>query len=213
MKTDNKTRKQWLARCSFFQKEYPFGPLQEFKNEEGRLHRDNGFAYISPTQCLSYSDGKRHGICVDKFGSITHYFQGVRIPRRFFYEPESVTIDEIFNHPNTEVRWAGMLIVGYDRILESDNVDHIHTEYDEYGDVKRKLFYVRGIVDNSGIIGEEVNEDPNFTVVQVYDGTPLPDGTYKKYYLVTPPDMKTCQEAVAWTFRKSAKEYQPVKET
>jgi|GEM_PF-7104197 len=40
------------------------------------------------------------------------------------------------------------------------------------------------------------------------------DSTTGQYYLLrVPPEVKTCKEAVAWTFGMSAEEYNPIKET
>lgn len=49
--------------------------------------------------------------------------------------------------------------------------------------------------------------------LKVINGTVELDGSYKNYYLCVPPTMKSCKEAVAWTFRMSAEEYVPSQET
>ena len=40
-----------------------------------------------------------------------------------------------------------------------------------------------------------------------------PDGSFKQYWLRVPPGVQTCQEAVAWTFDLTHKQYQPMIET
>ena len=57
----NKGFDAWVARLNWFKDEYPFGPIQKFTNEEGRLHRDDGPAYITPTRITWYKDGRKHG--------------------------------------------------------------------------------------------------------------------------------------------------------
>jgi hypothetical protein len=47
----------------------------------------------------------------------------------------------------------------------------------------------------------------NMVMVQVIDST-----TKEVYLLRVPPDMKTCKEAVAWTFRMDKGQYNPTKE-
>jgi YHS domain-containing protein len=187
----------WKARLEFFNKEYPFGPIQKFTNEEGRLHRDDGPAYISPTRICWYKDGRKHGIDADKFGSVSFYYENIRIPPKFYYKPEELTLFEVLAHANTEVRFVGMKIIGMDKVLKHKNTKIVHKD-DSKGQV---LFKIHGIFN-----------DP-VCYVKVVNSTAELDGTYKNYYLCVPPHMKTCQEAVAWTFRLEADEYVPQQET
>ena len=187
----------WKARLDFFSTEYPFGPIQRFTNEEGNLHKDDGPAYITPTRITWYRNGRKHGLDADKWGSISYYYEGVRIPPHFYTKPESLSITEVLAHTNTEVRYVGIKIVGMDRVLESNNTTIIHKDKQK----NQILFQIKGIF-----------EEP-VSYVKVVNSTQEPDGTYKDYYLCVPPDMKTCQQAVAWTFRLEEQEYQPGQET
>lgn len=38
----NKAFEAWKTRMSFFAAEFPFGPIKNYKNEDGKLHRDDG---------------------------------------------------------------------------------------------------------------------------------------------------------------------------
>ena len=187
----------WKARLDFFSTEYPFGPITRFTNEEGNLHKDDGPAYITPTRITWYRNGKKHGLDADKWGSISYYYEGVRIPPHFYTKPDSLTITEVLAHPNTEVRYVGIKIVGMDRVLESNNTTIIHKDKQK----NQILFQIKGIFDEP------------VSYVKVVNSTQEPDGTYKDYYLCVPPTVKTCQEAVAWTFRLEEQEYQPEQET
>lgn len=187
----------WKARLDFFSTEYPFGSIQRFTNEEGNLHKDDGPAYITPTRITWYRNGRKHGLDADKWGSISYYYEGVRIPPHFYTKPESLSITEVLAHTNTEVRYVGIKIVGMDRVLESNNTTIIHKDKQK----NQILFQIKGIF-----------EEP-VSYVKVVNSTQEPDGTYKDYYLCVPPDMKTCQQAVAWTFRLEEQEYQPGQET
>jgi hypothetical protein len=187
----------WKARLDFFSTEYPFGPIQRFTNEEGNLHKDDGPAYITPTRITWYKNGRKHGLDADKWGSISYYYEGVRIPPHFYTKPDSLTITEVLAHPNTEVRYVGIKIVGMDRVLDSENTTIIHKDKNK----NQILFQIKGI------FGEPVS------YVKVVNSTQEPDGTYKDYYLCVPPTVKTCQQAVAWTFRLEEQEYQPEQET
>ena len=193
----NKGFDAWKARLDFFSTEYPFGPIQRFTNEEGNLHKDDGPAYITPTRITWYRNGRKHGLDADKWGSISYYYEGVRIPPHFYTKPESLSITEVLAHTNTEVRYVGIKIVGMDRVLESKNTTIIHKDKQK----NQILFQIKGIF-----------EEP-VSYVKVVNSTQEPDGTYKDYYLCVPPDMKTCQQAVAWTFRLEEQEYQPGQET
>ena len=193
----NKGFDAWKARLDFFSKEYPFGPIQRFTNEEGNLHKDDGPAYITPTRITWYKNGRKHGLDADKWGSISYYYEGVRIPPHFFTKPESLSITEVLSHANTEVRYVGIKIVGMDKVLESNRTTLIHKDEEK----NQILFQIKGIF-----------EEP-VSYVKVVNSTQEPDGTYKDYYLCVPPDMKTCQQAVAWTFRLEEQEYQPEQET
>ena len=124
----NKGFDAWKARLDFFSKEYPFGPIQRFTNEEGNLHKDDGPAYITPTRITWYKNGRKHGLDADKWGSISYYYEGVRIPPHFFTKPESLSITEVLSHANTEVRYVGIKIVGMDKVLESNRTTIIHKD-------------------------------------------------------------------------------------
>jgi hypothetical protein len=50
-------------------------------------------------------------------------------------------------------------------------------------------------------------------MVEVANSTPEPDGSRHRYWLRVPPRVRTCQEAVAWTFGVREAEYRPLVET
>ena len=41
---------------------------------------------------------------------------------------------------------------------------------------------------------------PEWAAVEVVNGTPEPDGSYRHYFLQVPPELETARAAVAWTF-------------
>lgn len=193
----NKGFDAWVARLNWFKDEYPFGPIRKFTNEEGRLHRDDGPAYITPTRITWYKDGRKHGMDADKYGSLFYYYENIRVPPHYITNPESLTLQEVLAHVNTEVRFVGMKIVGMDKVMNDKKTKIIHRD-EEKGQV---LFQIKGIF-----------QDP-VCYVKVVNSTQEPDGTFKDYYLCVPPDVKTCKQAVAWTFRLEEQEYQPGQET
>ena len=193
----NKGFDAWIARLNWFKDEYPFGPIQRFTNEEGNLHKDDGPAYITPTRITWYKNGRKHGMDADKYGSLFYYYENIRVPPHYITNPESLTLQEVLAHVNTEVRFVGMKIVGMDKVMNDKKTKIIHRD-EEKGQV---LFQIKGIF-----------QDP-VCYVKVVNSTQEPDGTFKDYYLCVPPDVKTCKQAVAWTFRLEEQEYQPEQET
>jgi len=193
----NSDFEKWQARLNYFQKEFPFGPIQKFFNEDGNLHRDDGPALITPTRITHYQNGKKHGVDADKFGSIFYYFENIRIPPHFFLQKEKLTIDEVFKHPNSEVRYVGIKLIGLEKVLTDERTQII----DECYSTGMVLFQIEGI------FTEPIN------YLKVINSTAEPDGTYKNYFLCVPPEMKKCKEAVAWTFRMKPKDYNPSQET
>lgn len=196
---ENKSVRQWLARLDFISKEYPFGPNECTYDQEGMLHNESGrWAYISPSRCIQYENGKKMGIDVDKWGSIQYYFRGVLVPPRYILSPESLVFEEILKESNAEVRRVGVIIYGFDRMIEEEKFELIHTDLEMKAELYRHT--------------NSADEEPT-VVVRVTDATPKDNGEYQRYILTVPPEMQTCREAIAWTFRKSGDEYNPVIET
>jgi hypothetical protein len=194
----------WKARLEYMNKEFPFTRMDEgiikIVNEEGRLHADYVPAWRSPTRIMWYRDGRKHGIDADIYGSITYYFENIRIPSKYYQamsNPDLLTVEEVLGHTNQEVRYVGMKIVGFDRIMKSKKTKIIHRDTSK----GQMLFTISGIFDEP------------VAYVKVINSTAEPDGSFKNYFLCVPPEMTNCREAVAWTFRMTADEYMPSQET
>jgi hypothetical protein len=187
-------REIWAQTLEGIRGSFPFGPLKIKRDVEGRLHCESGPAYISPTCVCWYVEGKRHGVYADTYGTILNYFRGILIPKKFATNPEKLTVEEVLLQPNAEVRYAGLEIYGYERMMEEGHLKTIHEDHKT--DAKLFKFETKSL------------EEP-LTLVRVKNGTPEYDGEYKHYFIMVPPQMKTCAEAIAWTFRKTEKEYHP----
>ena len=194
----NQKYKDWIKHVKNIKTEYEFGPIQSFKNPDGRLHRDVGPAYISPTCLIHYRDGNRHGLSVDIWGSKLYYFDDVMVPSYYITDPDKLTIEDVLNNPNAEVRAVGVRVYGFERMLQEERLKVL--------EIEKETGYMLLKWDGSDV-------DDAFCLVRVINSTPNPDGTRSIYYLTTPPDMKTVREAVAWTFYKDADEYVPAQET
>jgi len=199
---------KWESRVNGIQRLYPFGLLAFKRDGDGRLHSDDGPAYISPLRCIWYQEGKKHGLDVDAFGSTCFYFENILVPPRFIRDPDSLTFEEVIGHENTEIRYVGIKIYGFDRMRKEERFDVIDTDIAQDG-TERELLQCDGVFkERSGTSPPE-----RITLIKVTNSTPHPDGSLKDYYLPIPPDMKTCQQAVAWTFRMEPDEYAPSQET
>lgn len=104
------------------------------------------------------------------------------------------SVTDVFTAKNAEVRRCLMKNVGYNKIKKNLNVVVIHTDKDKMGK-PRELFKV------------QINNDTD-CYVKVTDSS-----TDREYLLSVPIDMKTCHQAVAWTFDLREEEYDPIIET
>lgn len=193
-----KALRNFYAKLRLARLERPFGPFREHRNLAGETNdtTDGLPGYISPTRVIQYTNGRKHGMDVDIWGTENYFWKGVMVPRRFFTHKDELTIDEIMKNPNAEVRRVGIEIYGFDRAIDEGHFKLVHSD-ERTG---ARMYTI---------------EMGNLTVqiVRVLDGTELPDGTRKVYFLQVPPDKKTCREAIAWTFRKEENEYNPAIET
>ncbi len=146
-------------------------------DEGGRLHSDKGPAIV-------FRDGY-----------IAHSWHGVIVDARIIEEPESITLAEIDNTQNAEMRRVLIERYGQSQYLQDSGAEEIHR--DEYGVLYRK----------------EIPGDEDLVMVKVVNSSPEPDGSFKDYFLRVPPDVLTAKQAVAWTFGFEADEYLPLAET
>ena len=204
------TRKKtkWMKWLKSLGREAEFGPAQTFRDMDGRVHRDDGPAIISPTRTQWWNAGRPHGPFTDIHGSVCYYYRGVMIPKKYFVKPESLTLKEVLRHENTEVRRVGIEIIGLEHIVESGKATIL--DEDELG---QQLFHVDIATYDDGDSGDDMGELEPSAFVKVFNSTPEIDGSTKTYFLAVPPNMKTVKEAVAWTFYASEEEYQPQYET
>ena len=125
-------------------------------------------------------------------------WHGIQIEDRLIEQPETITVDEIENEENQELRRIKLEIFGEARFLEESGAEIL--DEDLYGTLYRK------------VLPNARDEEP-IVMVRVVNSTPEPDGTKKIYWLRVPPDTKTAHEAVAWTFGMTTEQYKPVAES
>jgi len=194
--------RKWLTKLDVIRDSYPFGPLEILRDANGEIHSIDGPAIKTPTRVSWYENGKKHGLDVDIFGSVSYFFQGVMVPKDFVINPDKITYEEILNNPNAEVRRVGMEIYGFDRLLAEGKVKIIH----EDKNISATLIHIN-VKPTKGRHDE--NEDEYLALVKVKDGTPSITGDFKFYFLRVPPEVTTCKQAIAWTFRRTKNDYHP----
>lgn len=132
------------------------------KDTETRLHDENRAA-------VEFSDGWK-----------MWYWHGVEVPEQVITTPETLTVTQIQQEQNAEIRRVMLERMGWDKYLSQSSAELIHA--DGYGDLYR-----------AAIPGDEP-----LVMVKLINSTPEPDGTYKPYLLRVPPDTQTAEAAVAW---------------
>lgn len=125
-------------------------------------------------------------------------WHGVIIPfdlRHVIEAPEQITVAEIEEQENVEIRRVMLEHYGFDRYLTGVCGEPL--QQDDFGRLWRREF---------------ANDEP-LVMVEVTNAAPEPDGSYKRYMLRVPPTMTTAHEAVAWTFGMDADSYHPTVQT
>lgn len=146
-------------------------------DEANRLHCENDMA-------IKYRDG---------FG--IYNWHGVQVPEKVIMHPEQITVKDIDDETNAEVRRVMLERYGAARFIQ-DSVSELIAE-DKFGKLYRR----------------KIENDEDLVMVAVVNSTPEPDGHFKDYWIRVPENMKTPAQAVAWTFGLTEEEYKPLIET
>lgn len=141
------------------------------QDSENRIHCEDGPA-------IAYPDG----------WSI-YAIHGVRVPEYVVMRPHEITVNDIQQEQNTEIRRIKIDRYGQSRYLLDSGAKLVHE--DDWGQLYKT---------------ELANDEP-LVMVKVVNSTPEPDGSYKDYFIRVPPTCRTALEAVAWTFGKEPSEY------
>lgn len=149
-------------------------------DERDLLHREDGPAIEFPQ---------------DAGGERVWFWHGVEVNEKIVLAPDTLSVDEILNEPNAEVRRVMIERFGPQRVLEEANAKEVAV--DDYGKLWR--------LDLPG--------DEPLVMVELINSTAEPDGSFKTYWLRVPPDMRTAREAVAWTFEIDPGEYELAAQT
>jgi hypothetical protein len=158
---------------------------------DGRLHASEGPA-------VRFRDG-----------SALHSVHGVEVPARVIDEPEKITVEDVDSQWNAEVRRVLLDRMGLQRYLELAGAKPVHR--DETGVLwRREVMVERQRPDSQR---PTLGLAHALAFVEVVNGTPEPDGTYKRYFLRVPPGLRTARAAVAWTYGLTEAQYVPARRT
>lgn len=126
--------------------------------------------------------------------------RGMRVPERFIEHPETIRSFEIQTEQNVELRRLMIERFGAARYLREIGAVVVDEDIDGVGKPRR-------------LLRAEFTDDESLTMIELTNSSPGPDGTYRLYHLRVPPTMRTCHEAVAWTFDMEPDAYRPVEES
>lgn len=152
-------------------------PVEIRRDSQNRLHS------VDDTPSIEYADG--WGV---------YSVHGMTIDPKIILAPETLTVEEIVNQYNLEIRRVMLERYGIEKFITDSGAELLNK--DEFGMLYRM----------------EMRHD-SFNMVRVLNRTPEPDGTFRSYFIAVPPTMKTAREAVAWTFQMDGDEYNPLVET
>jgi len=146
---------------------------EEEREKRYRLHNAKGPAVL-------FRDGWK-----------VYAYHGILVEGRIIEHPENITVQDIEQEQNAEIRRIKMEQMGLENYIQKANPTKINE--DEYGILWRK----------------EIPNDEPLVMVQVFNQSIELDGTRKIYFLRVPPEMKTAKEAVAWTWDISEERFEP----
>ncbi len=134
------------------------------------------------------------GPCIQyRDGWVVYAWHGIGVPEKLILYPEQVTREEWMQERNVEVRRAIQERLGNERFIEMVGGKQINAGR------RGKLIEIDlGMHDSERVA----------RYVQVQDSS-----TERLYYLRVPPSISSADEAIAWTFGLSARDYQPGQET
>lgn len=161
-------------------------------DEQERLHSMDGPAAAYPN------------------GDALYAVHGVRVPRYVIEEPEKITVQDIESEDNAEVRRVKTEQYGLGKYLQDSGATLIDDDLKPDPDPDAPEGKMVGF---GRLWTKTVQGDETITMVEVQNSTREPDGHWKTYFLRVPPNIRDAHSAIAWTFGKTKKEYNPMYES
>ena len=131
-------------------------------------------------------------LCRDSWA--VYAWHGVRVDQRVIEQPDTITAQESLAETNAEVRRVMVERMGYGKFIAQANPLQLDSDVDGAGQDRR-------------LLRVEMAGDEPLIAVEVKCPS-----TGRQYLLRVPPQVETCQSAVAWTFGLDAAKYAPVAE-
>lgn len=183
--------------------------MEIHRNSSNNLHREHGPAVVTPNLVQYIVDGRLHRndgpAVITANGTKWYYWKGVFLEPSLFCNKDTIAATDVLQIRNVEVRRSMMELIGYEAFLKRANPKVLDKDKDS-GAVLYRV--------------EMPQDDQNepLVVVKVIDGSLTKnekgEDYHREYFLRVPPAMKTCKEAIAWTFDMEPTEYSKVeKET
>jgi hypothetical protein len=110
---------------------------------------------------------------------------GIPVPLRFFKDRDLLTPKVIQRTPNVETKRALIELYGYERYLHDTDAHLVDQNTDQDG--REQNLWSFGVTMNVGI-----------NLLEVFNSTPEPDGTFKKYFLQVPSTIHHIHTALNW---------------
>lgn len=127
-------------------------------------------------------------------GWSAYAWKGVLVPRWIIERPELVTIRAISAAQDPQIRRCMIDVLTPERFIAGGGA-------------------YRVAQDETGVLWRQRWRWEAWAAVEVVNGTPEEDGTFKRYFLQVPATMRSAREAVAWTYGLSEQRYRPVVRT
>jgi hypothetical protein len=141
---------------------------------------ETGRLHSGTEAALRYADGWR-----------VYAWKGIVIPEWIVARPELVTVKAIDRQPNPWIRRCMIEILTPERYIALGGATCVSR--DATGKLWRRQWWGPG--------------DDAWAAVEVLNGTAEPDGTFRRYFLQVPANVRTAREAVAWTYGLTDSQY------
>ncbi len=128
-----------------------------------------------------------------------YFWRGVLVPAFVIVRPDWITVKHITTEENVEVRRVMLERFGWRRFARETNAKQLDADVDASG--PRELLRI------------DLSNDEPLVYVSVTDPAKVRLGLEPMTLLRVPPQMRTCREAVAWTFARDVQQYAPQVET
>ncbi|KAB2849168.1 MAG: hypothetical protein F9K44_08770 [Hyphomicrobiaceae bacterium] len=122
-----------------------------------------------------------------------YFWKGVRVRRRLVEQPQGITLRRIDAEPDPVTRHCMIDIMTPEKFIASGAATKV--AIDETGTLWRRSWGVMGA----------------WAAVEVVNGSPEPNGTYRHYFLTVPPTVRSARQGVAWTYGLAEHEYRSLR--